>query len=153
MGVVIPPPIREALVAHTLACLPEECCGLLAVDGHGSIRFVYPLTNVDHSPVSYTVEPREHFGALRHADRHGWEIEGGFHSHPTTTPVPSPTDVERSPGPGWLHLLVGFEAGRPAVRAFRIRDGQIEEVQEEARTQGSGRGFLRDPAHGSHQPP
>jgi len=120
---LVPDPIRLAILAHADNCLPDECCGLIATEG-GAIRFVYPLTNSHPSPVSFTVDPNEHFGAMRHAESQGWEISGVFHSHPHGEPSPSPTDVAMAWDPDWIHLIVtGGELG-----AFRIRDGDVEAV-------------------------
>lgn len=122
------PQITEAMAVHAANCLPEECCGLLASDGE-SFRMAYPLTNADHSATSYTIEPVEHFRALRHAEARGWEITGVFHSHPTTEAYPSPTDVRLAPDPSWVYVVLGrVEAGAPTVRAFRIVDGVVSEL-------------------------
>lgn len=126
--VVLPLQVEQAVAAHVRGCLPEEACGLLAVDAGGAVRFAYPLTNADRSPVTYTVAPAEHFGAVRHAERHGWEVAGGFHSHPTTEPVPSPTDIARAPATEWLHLIAGIEAERITMRGFLIAGGEVSEV-------------------------
>lgn len=126
--VVLPRQVEQAVAAHVRWCLPEEACGLLAVDAAGAIRFAYPLTNAEHSSVAYTVAPAEHFGAVRHAERHGWEVAGAFHSHPTTEPVPSPTDIARAPATEWIHLIAGIEGERIAVRAFRIAAGHVSEL-------------------------
>ncbi len=121
--------IHEAMVAHAYFCHPEESCGLLASDPEGAIRMAYPLTNVLHSPTNYTIEPTEHFRALRHAERSGWEISGVFHSHPHTQGYPSPTDVDLATDPDWLYVVVGMERfDLPSVRGFRIAGGVIIEV-------------------------
>ncbi|MDP9494300.1 MAG: M67 family metallopeptidase [Actinomycetota bacterium] len=120
---LVPEPIRLAILAHADNCLPDECCGLIATEG-GGIRFVYPLTNANPSPVSFTVDPNEHFGAMRHAESQGWEITGVFHSHPQGEPTPSPTDVAMAWDPDWIHLIVGGgELG-----GFRIMRGDVEAV-------------------------
>lgn len=122
------PQIREAMVWHARNCLPEEGCGLLASDG-SVITMVYPLTNAEASATRFTIEPVEHFRALRHAESRGWEIAGVFHSHPTTTAYPSATDVRLAPDPGWLYVVIGMAApDAPEVRAFRIVDGSVSEV-------------------------
>ncbi|HLF44563.1 MAG TPA: M67 family metallopeptidase [Acidimicrobiia bacterium] len=121
---VVPDPIRVAILAHADNCLPDECCGLIATDATGAVRFAYPLTNANASPVSFTVDPQGHFGAMRHAESQGWEITGVFHSHPAGEAMPSPTDVAMAWDPEWIHLIVGSgELG-----AFRIRGGEIEPV-------------------------
>ncbi len=126
--IVIDPQIQAAMVAHAENCHPEESCGLLASDGAGVIRMAYPLTNVLASATNYTIEPREHVKALRHAESRGWEITGVFHSHPHTGAYPSPTDVRLAPDPDWLYVIVGMEdRSRPVIRAFRIVDGHIQD--------------------------
>lgn len=132
MSVKLPTEIREAMLVHAYNCHPEESCGLLAGEPGGAIRMAYPLTNALHSPTNYTIEPVEHFRALRHAESMGWELVGVFHSHPHTGAYPSPTDVRLAPEPDWLYVLVGMETfDDPAVRAFRIRDGEITEEDVE----------------------
>jgi proteasome lid subunit RPN8/RPN11 len=124
--VQIPSPIWEAVMAHARFCAPEECCGLLAADGDGSIRFAYPLTNSYHSPVRFNIEPAEMFGALRHAESNGWELAGSFHSHPAGPAYPSPTDQAEAAEPGWLYLVASL---RPSeLRGFRLSGAAPVEV-------------------------
>lgn len=118
---IIPEPIRQAILTHAENTLPDECCGLIAVES-GAIRFAYPLTNANPSPATFTVDPEEHFGAMRHAENQGWEILGVFHSHPNGEPSPSPTDVAMAWDPDWIHLI----AGNGDLAAFLIRDGEVE---------------------------
>lgn len=129
---VVREPIREAIVAHTVNSFPNECCGLIATDASGTVRFVYPLTNVDASPITFTVDPEEHFGAMRHAENQGWEISGVFHSHPDGGAIPSVTDVAMAWDPDWIHFIVG--GGE--VGAFRIRAGEVERLDLEWLSQG-----------------
>ncbi len=124
----IPVEIHEAMVAHSLFCFPEEACGLVAIDGDHSVRMVYATTNVDRSPVRFTVSPREHFGAIQHAERNGWTIAGSFHSHPESSAFPSARDISGALDPDWLYLIVGMGDGAPDVRGFRIRDFEVAEV-------------------------
>jgi proteasome lid subunit RPN8/RPN11 len=122
--VVMPEPIRQAILTHAENTFPDECCGLIA-SVEGAIRFAYPLTNVNPSPTSFTVDPEEHFGAMSHAENQGWEISGVFHSHPSGQPTPSETDVAVALDPDWVHLITG--GGQ--ISAFRIRRGEIEKVE------------------------
>jgi proteasome lid subunit RPN8/RPN11 len=118
-----------AMVAQARFVAPEEGCGLVAFDPGGMPRFVYCLTNIDRSPHRFTVDPAEHYGAIRHAEGFGWEIAGAFHSHPNSEAVPSRTDIAAAGGPTWVHFIVGLQsADRPEVRAFSVRDGYVEEL-------------------------
>ena len=94
------------------------------MDAEGRLRFAYPLTNADPSPVSYTIDPDEHFGAMRHAESMGWEIAGVFHSHPRGTAMPSMIDVQGALEPDWLYLIAAPEE----IRGFHIRAGEIDEI-------------------------
>jgi proteasome lid subunit RPN8/RPN11 len=122
--VAIPDQARQAIFAHAANWAPDECCGLVAMDDGGRVVFVYPLTNADPSPVSYTVDPDEHFSALRHAESRGWEIAGVFHSHPRGPAAPSMVDVQAALDPDWVYLVVAPEE----LRGFRIRSGAITEL-------------------------
>lgn len=125
----IPAQIREALVAHALFMYPLEACGLLAADHAGRLRMVYCLTNADHSESAYTIEPVEHFGALRHAEAQGWDLAGAFHSHPHSDAYPSATDRRLAAEPDWVYLIVGLaDFERPVVRGFRLTGGRVREV-------------------------
>ncbi|CAN5813648.1 hypothetical protein BH23ACT5_BH23ACT5_05740 [soil metagenome] len=126
MGIHLPAQAREAILAHAISCLPNEACGLIATDG-ASIRMIYSLDNADRSPSTFTVEPAQHFGALLHAERHGWEIGGIFHSHPSGPAVPSRSDRSQPHDTSWIHVVVGF-VPRPHVRAWRFLHGDAVEV-------------------------
>lgn len=126
-AIVLEREMVDAMIAHARFCVPNEACGLLALDDGGRIRMVYCLSNADRSPYRYTVDPDEHFGALRHAESQGWTIGGVFHSHPTAPPVPSATDLEGALDPEWLYLIVG-NSDTPRLRAFRIEHRAAREV-------------------------
>jgi len=122
----VPEEALEAMVQHARTNAPEEACGLFAVGADREVTMVYCLTNTDQSNVSYTIDPGEHFGALEHARRSGWRIGGVFHSHPSSPPVPSPSDL-RDTDPEWVSVIVGATE----LRAYRIRDGLATEVMIE----------------------
>ncbi|MGA7097987.1 MAG: M67 family metallopeptidase [Acidimicrobiia bacterium] len=125
VALYLPDQGRQAILAHATASAPDECCGLLALDADGRIRFVYPLTNANPSPVTFTIDPAEHFGAVKHAESNDWEIGGVFHSHPRGPAHPSMIDVRESPGPEWLYIVTDLVD----VRAFRIVENSVVELQ------------------------
>lgn len=123
----LPDQIREAMVSHARFAAPEEACGLLAADEEGRLRMAYCMSNVESSPIAYTLDPSEHIKALHHAERHGWSLAGVYHSHPVGTAHPSATDVARALEPEWLYAIVGLSGDEPEVRAYWIRDGTVVE--------------------------
>ncbi len=123
----LPAQIHEAMLMHSRFVYPEEACGLLAADHDGRLRMAYCLTNAEHSESSYTIDPTEHFRALRHAESQGWDLAGAFHSHPHSEAFPSKIDLRMAAEPEWVYFIVGLN-GPGAVRAFSLVDGSISEV-------------------------
>ena len=95
----------EALITHARADAPRECCGLMI--GHQTlVERVVPAVNVRASDVSYLIDPRDHFAAIRAARSEGLSVVGGYHSHPRSQALPSATDLAESAGPGFLYVIV-----------------------------------------------
>jgi proteasome lid subunit RPN8/RPN11 len=111
--------LRREIVDHCLSELPNEGCGLLAVSDGAVVR-VYPTSNSDSSPTSFTIPPEEHFEALRDAESNGWEIGGVFHSHPAGPAIMSATDLARALEADWTYFVVGLRDGTPIVAAHTI---------------------------------
>jgi proteasome lid subunit RPN8/RPN11 len=136
----LPAAIRDAIVEHARAELPNEACGIVvadrpAADGGRGLRWV-PLLNVLASPFRYAIDPGD---LLRltietdDADEVFWAI---VHSHVASPARPSPTDVRESHYPEALYLLVSLDpsetdaaTGAESVRAWRIVDVAVHEVQ------------------------
>lgn len=125
MNVELSTELRRRIVDHCRAALPNEGCGLLALDGD-RIMEVYPTANADESPVSYTIPPQEHYEAVMDAESKGLEIRGAFHSHPQGPARMSATDLERALEPGWLYLVVGLDTAGPLVTGWQ--DGETVAV-------------------------
>ena len=136
----LPAAIRDAIVEHARRELPNEACGIVvgdgvAADGGLPLRWV-PLRNVMLSAFRYAISPDD---LLRltvetdDADEAFWAI---VHSHVASPARPSPTDLRESHYPDALYLLVSLNpaeadlsTGVPNVRAWRIVDGGVHEVE------------------------
>jgi [CysO sulfur-carrier protein]-S-L-cysteine hydrolase len=120
--VVIPAEVRSALVEHAEAELPNEACGLLVLRDGIAERLV-PGRNRAASPYRFELE----------VDPETWFLEDEgydlavFHSHPSSPPRPSRTDVEN----------IGLWEGRPYVilslctgelAAWTIADGSVSSL-------------------------
>ncbi|MGH8944917.1 MAG: Mov34/MPN/PAD-1 family protein [Acidimicrobiia bacterium] len=126
--VLLPEDLAERIVAHCLAELPNEGCGLFAIAGDGRVVAVYPTSNQSASPASYTVPPEEHHAALVAAESAGWRLGGVFHSHPYGSAELSMVDLQAAIDPEWVYLVVGMR-GEPEIRGWRVRNGEVEEVE------------------------
>jgi [CysO sulfur-carrier protein]-S-L-cysteine hydrolase len=130
----IPSHIRDDMVAHARAQLPNEACGFLAGTS-GRVERFYPVANRDGSPFTYLMDPAEQQRAQDDMDARGLDLLGVFHSHTGTAAFPSPTDVSRAYWPdrdplSGEHMLIFPETSyvivsladpdHPDVRSFRI---------------------------------
>jgi proteasome lid subunit RPN8/RPN11 len=118
--VVIPGEVRRALAEHANAEAPNEACGLLVLQDGVAQRYV-PGRNAAASPYRFEleIEPETWF-----VEDDGFQL-AVFHSHLSSPPRPSRTDVEN----------IGLWEGRPyfiytvrtdELAAWRIARGGIE---------------------------
>jgi len=127
----IPADIRDQMVEHAVASLPNEACGLLA-GRDGRVERFYPMANADRSRSTYRLDPKDHFQVFNEIEKKGWELAGIFHSHTHTEAYPSETDRQQAFYPDARHVLVSLaDRFNPSLRAFTIVEGVVEE--EEAR--------------------
>ena len=132
-SLVITDQVREAMADLAVSEYPLEACGLMAgAPGSNEIVRFFPCRNVDQSARVYTIDPRDHLRAERTAEDEGLEIRGVMHSHTHTEAYPSPTDVAAAPDPDWHYLIVTLKRETPEMRTFRIRGGQITEIEVRA---------------------
>jgi [CysO sulfur-carrier protein]-S-L-cysteine hydrolase len=126
----------RALVAHAQAEYPNEACALLA-GRDGSVERVYALPNAEASPTFYVVEPRAQLRAMTEMDDLGLDLVGIFHSHVATEAYPSRTDIELAAYPDAAYLILSLADPEASVlRAFRIRDGRVDEEELRGRAAG-----------------
>ncbi len=116
----MPDDVRRALVEHAQAEAPNEACGLILVRG-GRAECYVPARNAAASPYRFELEVDPEAWFL---EDEGYEL-AVFHSHLSSPPRPSRTDVEN----------IGLWHGRPYVilslrtrelRAWRIDGDSIE---------------------------
>jgi [CysO sulfur-carrier protein]-S-L-cysteine hydrolase len=120
--VVVPQEIRAELAAHAQAEDPNEACGVVAFKNGVAERYVRGR-NAAASPYRFELD----------LDPEAWFLEDDgfelavFHSHISSPPRPSRTDVEN----------IGLWAGRPyliytlrtdELAGWRIENGSIESV-------------------------
>jgi proteasome lid subunit RPN8/RPN11 len=125
----IPKAIRDQMIEHSISELPDEACGLLA-GTDGSVERFFPMTNADHSAMTYRLDPKEQIRVFNEIEEHGWELAGIFHSHTHTEAYPSPTDRAQAFYPEAHYVLASLAVrNAPSLRAFTILDGEVQEVE------------------------
>ncbi len=124
----MPRQLFDEMLAQALTELPNECCGLLA-GRDGRVTHRYPLTNALASPNQYESDPKELFAAMKDMRREGTELVAIYHSHPTSEPVPSRTDLVRNwYGSDVVFIIISLMRVQPRVRAWRLFETSYEEV-------------------------
>ena len=130
----IPRRLAQEIIEHARRDAPNECCGILAGD-RGTVTQVYPTTNIDHSPVKYTIDPADMTRVFGETGKEGRDILAFYHSHTSIEAYPSVTDIKLVPPSDlfdYLHVIVSLaEAENPVIRSFRIVDKRVEETNLE----------------------
>ncbi len=126
---VIPRDLLDRMVSHCLSGYPDEACGILAGKG-GRAEKVYTMTNAEPSPVSYLMDPKEQFTAMKEMRAEGLSIVAIFHSHPQSPACPSNKDVSLAFYSEAVYVIVSLiDTGKPDIRGYRIQDGVVGEVE------------------------
>jgi proteasome lid subunit RPN8/RPN11 len=121
--VVVPDAVRQALAAHARDESPNEACGVVVLRDGVAERYVAGR-NAAASPYRFELDVAPETWFL---EDEGYEL-AVFHSHLSSPPRPSRTDVEN----------VGLWSGRPyliytvrtdELAGWRIADGAIEPLE------------------------
>jgi [CysO sulfur-carrier protein]-S-L-cysteine hydrolase len=123
--VVIPDQVRAELQAHAREEAPNEACGLVVVKDGLAERYVRGR-NAAESPYRFELEVPPETWFL---EDEGYEL-AVFHSHLSSPPRPSRTDVENI-GLWQGRPYVILSLGRDELAAWTIADGTIEPLQLE----------------------
>ncbi len=122
--------LKEQMLQHAREELPYEACGVISGSDVKGPVYYYPARNELKSSTRYHIEPHDLYRIIMDIEEKGHEIWGIFHSHPASPAYPSETDLKMSYYPDAYYLIASFaEARRPVLRAFRIVDKQVEEVE------------------------
>ena len=120
----------EEIVAHCQREYPKEACGILAGEG-GIVVQIYPMRNVEDSPIGYAMDPKEQLWLEKTMRQRGQRMMGIYHSHTASAAYPSPVDVRLAAFTEVSYVLVSLKhQERPDIKSYRIDGATItpEEV-------------------------
>lgn len=120
---MIPEHVRADLVAHSQAAAPNEACGLIVLREGVAERYVRGR-NAAESPYRFELEVPPETWFL---EDDGFEL-AVFHSHVSSPPRPSRTDVENI-GLWEGRPYVILSLGQDALAAWTIAGGRIEPLE------------------------
>ena len=116
--------MRDEIVAHARAGLPNEACGILGGRDGRATRF-FPAVNGEPSPHFYNIEAQDLLQIVTEIDDEDEDVVAIYHSHVQSPAFPSRTDVELAHWPDAAYLIVSLGSEPPDLRAFSIRDGRV----------------------------
>jgi len=120
----------DEMVAHALADLPNECCGMVGgSDGEASV--VIPVANSAASPLRFEMDPQGQYDALMAIERDGKELLAIYHSHTKSAAYPSQTDVNQAVSwPDAIWVIVSLEdPDAPDVKGYWLKDLEIADAE------------------------
>jgi proteasome lid subunit RPN8/RPN11 len=131
----------DEIVAHAVAGLPNEACGLIAGEDGRPVQ-MYPMRNAEASPVVYRFDEQEQLRVFTEVEDRGWGVLAFWHSHTHTEAYPSPTDRARAHWrdpltgdevaayPGTAYLILSLQdPSDPVIRAYRFDGGRPHEEE------------------------
>lgn len=125
--IVIPAQILADMIAHCKANYPNEACGILA--GNGSeVSKIYKMTNIENSPVTYMLDSKEQFKAMKDMRENNLSMLAIFHSHPSSGAYPSAKDVSLAFYEDCVYIIVSLMEKEPVAKGFLIKEGNIKEI-------------------------
>lgn len=131
----------DAMLAQARSELPNECCGLLAgtvAEGVGRVAVRYPLVNAAADPKLFESDPASMFAAEKDMRRRGLDVLAVYHSHPTSPPIPSKTDLARNYSPEVVNLIISLADDEPSVRGWWLTADDYREASWRCVEDGSG---------------
>lgn len=140
----------DQIVKHSLKELPNEACGLLAgplsprisrdtysdacrADEAGwvkAVERVYEMTNIDKSPESFLMDPKEQLKITKEIRNSGLDMIGIYHSHLASEAYPSEHDLRLAFYSDVSYVIITLkDKNKPAIRSFKIVEGKINEEE------------------------
>ena len=118
----------DELIAHARDEDPNECCGMIGA-ANGAATSIYKARNAEASPLRYNLDPADQFRIMTAMEERDEDLAAIYHSHTKSPAYPSQTDINLAAYPDALYVIVSLLEGEEPVRAFRIEDGNVEEVE------------------------
>ena len=119
----------KKMIAHSRKEFPNEVCGIMA-GKNGKVIKVYEMNNIDASPFTFFMDPKEQFKVMKEIRGLEMEMIGIYHSHVASQAYPSSHDVELAFYPNVLCTIISLQDTKnPVIKSFKIYEGKIKEEE------------------------
>ncbi|MCP3029093.1 Mov34/MPN/PAD-1 family protein [Halobacillus sp. A5] len=115
---IIPMDIYNDMIKLGRMSLPYEVCGLLT-GFRSTIYTNWPLVNEAKSVHRFFVSQSVVEQTLKRIEEKSEEVLAVYHSHPTTSPIPSSYDIEHHDNEVKM-IIISYKNNPPAVKCFQI---------------------------------
>lgn len=136
----ITPAVAKAIVRHAQNTPKHEVCGVLygyanTITDHIAIENV--ASNAQHA---FAMHPQALFNALKNIDGAKKTWLAIYHSHPTSDPIPSQTDIHesRTQYPNIAQIIISLSTTKPRIKAWRLQNNRVLELPLLLETQHIG---------------
>ena len=117
------------MIAHARRDYPNECCGMVSGQAHGRDATSTRCATRPRAPSS-TRSTATTSKKVIEIENDGEELVAIYHSHTHTEAFPSQTDIRLAYYPESAYVIVSLaDQASPSLRAFRIVDGEVAEME------------------------
>lgn len=126
---VLPRKLVNQILTHAQQHEHTEACGLIS-SRDGEPAHYYAVKNVAADPATrFEMEPQQQIAAMKHMREHGEQLHAIVHSHPTSPPVPSASDMQETGYPDAYYIIVSLNTkGVLQMRAFKSVEEAMQPV-------------------------
>ena len=126
--VCMPAGVRDAMISHSRAELPNECCGLLL--GRERIERCVPMRSDPPAPDAYYMDPEQQIAVFTAMEASGEQLLGIYHSHPRGPVEPSGMDLQLAFHHDALYVIISLaDPDNPVLGAYHLGNGQFKKVE------------------------
>lgn len=116
------------MLAHCKTCYPNEACGILA-GRDDEVSAIFKMTNIENSTVTYMMDSKEQFQAMKDMRENNLSMLAIFHSHPSSAAYPSERDVSLAFYDNCVYIIISLLDKEPVVMAYSIKERDINEIR------------------------
>lgn len=126
----LPRPLVNQILHHAQSSPEREVCGLIGGREAHPVS-CYPVKNIAETPATrFRMDAESQIDAMRHMREREEDLFAIYHSHPTSPPIPSATDLAESAYPDAYYFIVSLNIkGVLEMRGFQLSaDHAVHEI-------------------------
>lgn len=121
----LPRELYQELVLDATKQLSNEACGISSGNGE-TISSLYILSNKENTPTRFYVDEYTVTKTLQAISNKGEEPIAIYHSHPTSRPRPSQTDIRHHPDEKIKMIILSLKETPYSISCFTISDNTFK---------------------------